>query len=136
MTKQEEALALHEAEIRNPQIDFRGEKNLAVQTGYKTIAQEISDFERAGRAIMVANADAHYPEMAGLPAYPDPIEAELLRREVDAELLIARKRLLEDQEAAFKAAEDRARKNEEELTRIKAIQKDLEEKAMKDKPVI
>lgn len=122
MVKSEELLKEEELTLRNPQVDFSACVNLAVQTGYKSIAQQVEDFRRAGRAIQVARADASYPEMAGLPAYPDPIETELLRREVDADLLIARRQLMADQEAAQKAAEERAGKNAEELERIKAAE--------------
>nr|WAE43761.1 MAG: hypothetical protein [Microviridae sp.] len=130
MTK-EETTAMLEKELRNPQTDFTDEVNLAVQTGYKTIPQQIEDFERAGRAIMVANADEVYPEMPGLPAYPDPIEAKLLMTEINADLLIARKRVQEDQNQAAKAAADRHKKNEEELAKFRA-QKTAEKPAEND----
>ncbi|WNK14317.1 MAG: hypothetical protein [Microvirus sp.] len=115
--------AENERDLRNPHIDFTGLPNLAAQVGYKTIPQEIQDFERAGRAILVANADQNFPETAGLRAYPDPIEAKLLETEVNAQLLIARKRLAEDQEQSLKDAQERAKKNETELERIRAMAK-------------
>ncbi|QXP08567.1 MAG: hypothetical protein [Arizlama microvirus] len=113
--------AENEKSLRNPHVDFTGLPNLASQVGWKTIPQEINDFEKAGRAIMVSNADANFPEVEGLPAYPDPIEARLLETEVNAQLLIARKRLAEDQEEAVKDAQRRAEKNQAELERIKAM---------------
>jgi hypothetical protein len=112
--------------LRNPQIDFTNVPNLAVQTGNKTITQIMEEFDRAGRAILVANADQNFPETPGLRLYPDPIEALILEREINAELLIARKRLQEDQEEARKQLEKRAATNEAELARIKAIAKEVQ----------
>lgn len=105
---------------RNPSIDFSGIPNLATQTGAKSIPQMIEEFERAGRAIMVAEADANFPETPGMRLYPDPIEAILLEREVNAELMIARKRLAEDQEQARKNEQARLENNEKELKKIQA----------------
>lgn len=119
MTKSKELLEEEEKALRNPQVEFDGQPNLAVQTGNKTISQIMDDFDRAGRAIQVARADGSMPEIKGLPAYPDPLETELLRREIDGELLVARKRLLEDQQKQVNAAIERAAKNEQELARIK-----------------
>lgn len=115
----EELKEFQEKELRNPQVDFTGEQNLAVQTGYLSIQQQMADFERAGQAIMVANSDRLIPELPGLPAYPDPIETILLQREVDAELLIARRRLLMQDELNLQAAKLKAEHNESELNRIK-----------------
>jgi len=106
--------------LRNPSIDFTAVPNLATQTGAKTIPQLISEFERAGRAIMVSEADANFPETPGMRLYPDPIEAILLEREVDAELLIARRRLAEDQRQAETNAKAQAEKNQQQLERIQA----------------
>lgn len=125
----DDALALHEfleKELRNPQVDFTNEPNLAVQTGYQSISQIIDEFDRAGRAILVANADQNFPETPGMKLYPDPIEAILLEREVNAELMIARRRLEQDQEEAKKNAEERGKKNEAELQRMKKIIQEAE----------
>lgn len=112
--------------LRNPQVDFTGHKNLATQTGAKSVAAMIEDFRRAGQAIMVARADQVVPEMPGLPAYPDPIEVKLLQQEVDAELLIARKNLIENQNEQVKAFRAKAEKNERELERIQKAAKAVE----------
>lgn len=58
--------------LRNPSVDFTGHINLASQTGNKSIPQMIQEFERAGRAIMVAEADANFPETPGIPRLPRP----------------------------------------------------------------
>lgn len=113
-----------EKDLRNPQVDFSGEQNLAVQTGNKSIAQQIEDFARAGRSILVARDNLQ--PIPGLPAYPDPIEAILLEREVRADILIARKKISEDQAAAQEQARIAAEKNAEELSRIKALQNNQE----------
>lgn len=123
MTKEE-----IEIEMRNPQINFENVPNLAVQTGNKSIQETIADFERAGRAIMVANADENFPEVDGLPYAPDPLEAEILRREIDGEMLVARKRLAEDQERAMENSRAMAAKNEEELQRLRIYEKEMKEK--------
>lgn len=127
MTK-EKTQAMLEAELRNPQVDFTNHPNLAVQTGNKTISQIIEEFDRAGRAIMVAEADANFPETPGLRLYPDPLETWLLENEVDAELQIARKRLLEDQENANKKAEENLTKAQKEAKRLRERLAELENK--------
>lgn len=111
---------IHLLELRNPQVDFRGETNLAVQTGNKTIPQMIEDFRRAGRAIQVARADQVFPETEGLPLYPDKIETELLKREVKADLLIARKRVEEEQKAQQDQLNEKNQKKLEDLEKIQA----------------
>ena len=75
---------------------------------------------------MVARTDQTYPEMPGLPAYPDPVETELLRREVDADLLIARKNVIERQKQAEEAAKNRGQKAEEDLKKIQAAEKTVQ----------
>lgn len=111
-----------ERELRNPYVDFTNSVNLAVQTGSRNIAQQVDDFQRAGRAILVSRANA-IPEIPGMPIYADPLEIELLRREVDGEILVARKRLEEDQQKAIEQAAQQATKNAEELKRIKDVKK-------------
>lgn len=111
---------------RNPSINFQGIPNLTVQTGNQSIAQLIDEFDRAGRAIMVANADQNFPEVPGLRLYPDKIEAMILEREINAEILIARKRLEEDQEASKKKIEAANEKNAKELERLRAMVKEAE----------
>lgn len=117
---------MHMDELRNAQVDFRGEPNLATQTGYQSISQIMDEFDRAGRAILVANADQNFPETPGMKLYPDPIEAMILEREVNAELMIARKRLEEDQEAAREALKERSEKNGKELERLRGMVKEAE----------
>lgn len=120
------AAELHEQELRNQSSDFRGEQNLASQTGWQSITQIIEEFDRAGRAILVANADQNFPETPGLKLYPDPIEAMLLEREVNAEIMIARRRMEQDQEEAKNQAQERMKKNEKELERMKGIIQEAE----------
>lgn len=117
---------------RNPHIDFSHLPNLTTQTGNQSIPQIIEEFERAGRAILVANADQNFPEIEGLRLYPDKIEAMILEREVNAELLIARKRLEEDQEQARKQLEAREKKHSTELERLRQMVKDQEAKEAKE----
>lgn len=107
--------------LRNPQVDFTGKPNLAVQTGNQSISQIMDEFDRAGRAILVANADQNFPETRGLRLYPDPLETKLMQTEINAELQIARKRVLEDQEQARKVLEKANEKNEVELKRLKSL---------------
>lgn len=111
-----------EKELRNPYVDFGAKQNLAVQTGNRTIAQQVEDFARASRAIMVSRANA-IPEIPGMPVYADHLEIELLRREVDGELLVARMRLDEDQRKAVEQAKQQAEKNAKELERIREIER-------------
>lgn len=115
--------------LRNPSVDFTGLPNLAVQI-HKTIAQEVADMERAGRAIMIANADMYPPEVEGMPLYPDPIEAEILRREVNGELLIARKRYAEEQETAQRRAAEQQEKNNKELERYQKYVEEMNNKGL------
>lgn len=109
-------------ELRNPYVDFGAAQNLTVQSGNKSIAQQVEDFARAGRAIMVSRANA-IPEIPGMPVYADHLEIELLRREVDGELLVARKRVEEDQKRALEAAKTKAAKNAQELQRIREVER-------------
>lgn len=128
--RSKELIEEEELSLRNPQIECL-EPNVTVQTGNKSISQQMEDFVRAGRSIQVARADQVIPETPGMPAYPDPIETILLQREIDADLLIARKRLLEDQQRQIEAAGDKAKKNEQELARIKAAAETADRTAQK-----
>lgn len=107
---------------RNPSTDFTGLPNMAAQTGWKTISEEIRDFEKAGRAIMIANHDRAGEPIDGLPAYPDPIEAKILEMEVNADIIIARKRLAEDQAREAQALAERQEFNNKELERYRLLE--------------